>query len=795
MIMKKLFYFVIFAFNSGYLCAQNFTGKVLDENMQPVVFANIIVLVLPDSAFAGGTTSAETGDFTVTVNKPVTDYLLTVSCLGYESFSLALNENSRRNLEDIILKTVAIQMQSVSVVARLPQIRFEKGKHIVNIENSMAAMGNTMESLFNQLPGVWASSNEISINGKSGVAVYINDRQVNLQGEALMKYLQNLRSEDVSKLEIMQSASAEYSAEGSGGVIRIITKRIIDEGYRGAISATTLYQNYPGVMPYFGFQYGKDKFGAQFSFSGEKSKWLSYLEDNSQDLTNGTNYNETGTDTISDFNYSSSLTLNYDFDRYNKLIVNANYLYWGKDEHINQLTEISGNLQDNITSTHNDHKAEQDMYNYSFTVNYSLLLDTVGRNKISLLADYVNQYKYNTKDYLHYLNKSNDGTSVSDEYLLNDQNKPYQIYSAEVRYRYDFGKASSGLTGLKYGYSSVGNDFYNYENVSGAWTLHPEIGYNYQYTEQIVSGFYQYELTKEKWSIVAGLRGEYTDGKVKDMADNPARFDLFPSIYYDYKPNEHHNLGFSYTRRIRRISYFTLLPQRFYSSRYTMIMGNPELKPDILNNLGLNYSINDKYSLSLSYSWSTNALSRYNKTELIDGRSILVSTYTDGIKSQNFNANIYIPFNLTAWWSCTAQASLNLDTYKTPENKFGNFNYDLYTQHDFNLPFSIKGQVLYRYYSKSKSAYSISYPYNLLNIYLQKAFLKNKKLNVKLEANRLIFNKSGEETTTTQAFMQYYMYGKNPLFRLTVTYSFGKGKAKQMQRAQNSNEQEKNRTY
>jgi hypothetical protein len=73
--------------------------------------------------------------------------------------------------------------------------------------------------------------------------------------------------------------------------------------------------------------------------------------------------------------------------------------------------------------------------------------------------------------------------------------------------------------------------------------------------------------------------------------------------------------------------------------------------------------------------------------------------------------------------------------------------------------------------------------------------LKNRKLNVKLEANRLIFNKSGEETTTAQAFVQSYMYGKNPLFRLTVTYSFDKGKAREMQQAQKSNEQEKNRTY
>jgi outer membrane cobalamin receptor len=234
----------------------------------------------------------------------------------------------------------------------------------------MAATGNTMESLLNQLPGVWASNSGISVNGKSGISVngksgitvYVNDRPVNLQGEALMKYLHNLRSEDIAKIEIMQSASAEYSVEGAGGVIRIITKRIINEGYRGAVSATALYQNYPGIIPYFGVQYGKDKFGAQFSFSGEKSKWLSYMEDCSQDLVNGTNYNETGTDTISDLNWSTSLTLNYDFDHYNKLVVNAYYLYWGKDEHIGKLTEISGNRPDNISSTQNDHKAEQDMY-------------------------------------------------------------------------------------------------------------------------------------------------------------------------------------------------------------------------------------------------------------------------------------------------------------------------------------------------------------------------------------------------------------------------------------------------
>lgn len=774
--------------------AQTFTGTVLNEDHQPVEYANVALLALPDSTLAGGTTVAANGGFSLISNKSTKNYLLIISMLGYGSMIKTV-ESNEQDLGVLIMKTNAQQLQEVLVVAQLPKIKYENGKYIANIQNSMAAKGNTVESLLSQLPSVWASSSGISISGKGGAMVYINDRQVKLNGETLMKYLQTLRSEDIAEIEIIPNPTAEFSAEGAGGIIRIITRRAINEGLSGTVSATTTYQHYLGVAPYWNLQYNKGKFGGWFSFSGEKSKWLSLLEENSQDFVNRINYNTNGTDTIFDKNYSTAATLNYDFNRFNRLIFYASYMYWGKDERIEKTTNLSGELTDEIITTENVKRTEQDMYSYTFSVNYDLLLDSLGKNKLSLLADYVNQYKYNSTDFLNDVNKNSNGSLISDENLLNEHQKPYRIYSAELRYKHNFGKFGSGLAGIKYSSSIVKNNLFNYEYISGDWLLNSEVGYNYQYNEKLTSGFYQYNLAKGKWALTMGVRGEYTDGKVDRMGEVRRQFDLFPSIYYNYKLNVHHDLGIAYTRRVQRISYFTLLPQRYYSSRHMIIEGNPDLKPNKLNNISLYYNINGKYYFSVNYSFSNNALSRYNKTELIDNRSMLVSTYVDGVKETNFNLNAYVPIKFTNWWNSTNQANIYVADYKTQIDDFSNFRYDIFTQHNFSLPASIKAQVLYRYLSENKSAYSVTSPYHLLNVSLQKSFLKDRNLNVKLEANRLILRKTYMETNTDQAFVQYYMSGKRPLFQISLSYSFSKGKAKQIQHIQNSNSQEKGRTY
>jgi hypothetical protein len=685
-----------------------------------------------------------------------------------------------------------VEMEGVSVVAVRPKIRMEKGRYIADIENSLAAIGNTIETLLNQLPGVWATDSYISLNGKA-VTVYINHVHIKLEGEQLVKYLKTLRSEDVKKIEVMQQATAEFSAEGEGGVIRIITKRGVEKGWQGTISATTFSfisreTETLGVYPYLSLQYNKGKFSSRLAVEVHKMDGgLLFGEEYSQDKD--VKYSSVTPDTIYDKDYSTSLTLSYDFNPFHKLAVDANYNHFTKDEHLGGTTDITGAA---IAQTKSYHTSAHRTYNYSFALNYDWLLDTLSNRKITLLADYVNQYKNSLQDYFHYINHSSseEPESPSEEFLMNNQNRPYQLYSTELRYKHNFGEVGEGLAGVKYSYSTVENNYFHQEKKTrdSDWEVLPGSNYALRYGERLTAAFYRYDLTRESWSIMAGLRGEYTDVK----------FDLFPSFNYSYKVNEKHDLSLSYSRRIRRISYFTLMAYRWYDSRYTIREGNPDLKPNILNTLKFNYGFLGRYYLSLNCTWSYNAVSKYNKTEKIesDNRLVIISTLKDSVKTQSYNLNAYIPISLASWWSTTNQVDIYVNSYQTPKPEseaFSNFNYSLFTQHDFLFPLKIVGQVLYKYNSKSKNAYTTNYPFHLLNVSLQRAFLKEDKLKLALSANQLIFNKNGDETTTKDARVQHYVYIKYPILQLTLSYTLSGGKTKSMQEIRNSNEQERNR--
>ena len=66
------------------------TGKVLDENKQPVSFASVTLLAAADSSLIKGEVSDEAGDFDIE-NISAGNYILSISFLGYEPYSREIN--------------------------------------------------------------------------------------------------------------------------------------------------------------------------------------------------------------------------------------------------------------------------------------------------------------------------------------------------------------------------------------------------------------------------------------------------------------------------------------------------------------------------------------------------------------------------------------------------------------------------------------------------------------------------------------------------------------------------------
>lgn len=135
------------------MLGQTFSGKVVDEGKEPIAFANAVLLSLPDSTFITGVATDEVGKFVLEAKNQASIYLLKITALGYTPFSQSFDKGSGDKLEEIVLKTAVVEVEEVSVVATRPKIRMERGVYIADIENSLVAIGNTVETLLNQLPG------------------------------------------------------------------------------------------------------------------------------------------------------------------------------------------------------------------------------------------------------------------------------------------------------------------------------------------------------------------------------------------------------------------------------------------------------------------------------------------------------------------------------------------------------------------------------------------------------------------------------------------------------------------
>ena len=69
--------------SAGEIAAQTVSGKLIDENKQPLPYANVVLLTLPDSTFVTGTVTAEDGTFSLNTTTP--NQLVRISSIGYNT--------------------------------------------------------------------------------------------------------------------------------------------------------------------------------------------------------------------------------------------------------------------------------------------------------------------------------------------------------------------------------------------------------------------------------------------------------------------------------------------------------------------------------------------------------------------------------------------------------------------------------------------------------------------------------------------------------------------------------------
>lgn len=774
-------------------------GQIVDKENQPVSFANVVLLNAKDSvSVINGMISEDDGSFLFEEieNRP---YVLKISFLGFADYIKRFEVEGNTNLGKIELQETSNSLDEVTVKARKPKIERKIDRISFNVENSVISSLNTYEIL-KRTPGVIVSQGELLVKNRPAT-VYINDRKVYLSTAELEQLLSGLSGENVKSIEVITTPPARYEAEGSGAILNIVMSKNPSIGYKGSVNAS----NTVAVLPKYSLgtsQYYKTNnlnafasynFNANNIYKNDESNVTYFEPDGSE---NSTWLGDFERDTK---NYAHSLNTILDFTLSEKssLSLSANLNFTPKnDSDLRGQTDIysaSGSLDSLFTT---DSRLENEAKNMLFNADFSTSL---GENGAKLSAQ-VNYIRYD-KDQDQDLNTTyfyGNGDEIRNNIIMTKAMQNSDIYTGQVDITTNMGSLPVE-TGIKYAgiTSNSALDFYN-----NTFALQvDELSDALDYDENIYAAYFSTSKDLGKWSLKAGLRGEYTDisgiSAQNGLVNDQDYFQLFPTFYAMRSIGEESSISLEYNRRIERPRFQSLNPFQYYINENNVKEGNPALVPGIANKVLFNYSY--KGALFFDLYWD-----RVDRSPSVlsfqDNQNQLLRTVNDNLDyTQQFSLDITYANFVTNWYYLygylsgfymenqiyareSAAETYTIDTFSAFLN-VGNYFY-------FGGDGTFSGNVnTYFLPNILAGSYKYENPQFGLDLGLRKTFMNN-KISVSINAEDIL--RTMNIPMQSQYLNQdngFYAISETRRITFGVRYNFGNFRLNDNNRAINADEE------
>ncbi|MBR0276558.1 MAG: TonB-dependent receptor [Prevotella sp.] len=198
---------------------RHLTGTVVDEQGQPVAYANVCLLHPSDSAVVGGGVSNEAGFFVIPYELPAV--LARISYVGYKT-TYRLCSSEHVGTVRIIPETMTIK--GVVVTGERPKVQLQGNALVMNVEGTVMERLGTAEDVLSRVPTISKRGDAFEILGKGVPLIYLNNRKL-----TSLQELRNIPSDNIRSVEVIQNPGARYDATVQA-VIIIRTRRAAGEG-------------------------------------------------------------------------------------------------------------------------------------------------------------------------------------------------------------------------------------------------------------------------------------------------------------------------------------------------------------------------------------------------------------------------------------------------------------------------------------------------------------------------------------------------------------------------------------
>lgn len=798
--MIRYFFLTISLLLAASLIGQNsfsINGNVKDQQNQSIPSATIVLKAFKDSSLVKVEMTDENGNFIFRL-LPKSSYFIEAYFSGMKTYKSDVIEvkDAETKLPSITLTESSQNLDEIQVTAKRTILEVKSDRTIFNVQGTINSVGENGLNLLRKAPRVTLdNNNNISVMGRSGVLVYVDGKRVPLAGDELSNYLQNLSAEQIDRIEIITSPGAKYEAQGNAGIIDIRLKKDKNLGFNSTLSSTFSQGRY-GIGNASGiFNYRQKKynlFGSLGYRAGKRWNELVFKNYQNSFLLNESN------NSISDFqNISEKIGLDYFINAKHTIGFLANFNQNTSDQCNENKTFISNistaDIVDSFLLAPN--RSDINRNQSSYNLNYAWKSK---ERSLSVDLDYGsfdNRGDYNQPN--NYYDKNSVLLPSSNLNLYHTKNN---IDISSIKLDSEFpSKIGKIGAGLKLSQVNTDNDFLFYNIINQAPIQNNNRSNIFDYTENVYAAYVNYSRAlTNKWNLNSGLRAEQTDATgdltayKPELEEEPVHFNylkFFPSVglSFNYKPE--HAFGLNYSRRINRPNYNVLNPFKEQLSELSFIQGNKFLKPEIVNNVELNYTLKYMYSFSLGYSLTTDQITRLIGADPNNPKASFINW--DNLATQNlFNANASCPIDITKWWNMYSNLSCSYTDNRADYGTYGKvdiqaFNYIIYQQHTFNLGKKWKAELSGWYSGPGVWGGVFLYePTHSINVGVQRKFF-NDKLNVRLTADDLSYQ-SGWSGYSDFGGLYGVGYGNYDSRKATISLSYDLGNKSVKSRKRNT---------
>ena len=613
--MKRLILFSMVCLVAITSTAQSISGRVIDEQSQPMPFANVVLVNRVDSAFVAGAVTKDDGTFSISTDKQ--DGLLKVSSVGY---IIRYLDAKQGNVGDIVMQPDMQLLAEVTVKGSIPTHKLTAEGLQTNVGNTILSKLGTANDVLAHVPGLQKNGDGYSVFGKGTPIFYINGRLVRNKTE-----LDQLKSENIKSIVLVTSPGSRYDASVRA-VVKIKTKLPQGEGFSFDNRLVYGQSENADLIEQLNINYrhrGLDAFGMLYFSSSEGFN----RADMEQDIQADTIWHQSNTN---DYNYRHKWLggeggLNYVINDENSIGFRYNiYQQLNTDEYdtFTSILTANGKPCDKLNNSSTFQNRATPMH--SANVYYNGVL---GKTTIDFNAD----WKQTDKTYNSAYTETSE--NFGNRLLNTSSHIKNRLYAAKLVVGHQLLGGNLGIGG-EYTNTHRNDDYVNPEGYLSSNFI--------ELKDQNMAIFADYTHKIPIGTVMAGLRYEhasfdyYANGCY--MKEQSRTFDnIFPSLSMTAQIGKVQGLV-SYTAKIRRPNYSELNGNMSYANRFTLQVGNPFLKPSIIHNISLQ-AMWKIWSLSADYTDTRNDIIDW--TEQQEGNTAVSILGKKNIKSLK-NVSAYL---------------------------------------------------------------------------------------------------------------------------------------------------------